>query len=77
METMSNFADNVDERFTSLENRIDKLEASHDRLLNTIDKFIGRIDNYETEQVARDHEVARLKRWVEEIAKQTGVKLSA
>lgn len=44
--------------------------------MNTIDGFISRIDRYETELIARDHEIARLKRWITEIAEKTGVKLT-
>lgn len=80
---MSQFAESVDRRFDSIENRLDNIEkdvidlkSSQDRLLNTIDGFIGRIDKYETELAARDHEIERLKRWIKQIADKTGVELS-
>ena len=62
---------------SELKSDIKYIKDSHERLMNTIDGFIGRIDRYETEQLARDHEVARIKRWVQQIADKTGVKLTA
>ena len=87
---MSKFADDVNARFDQqdarfdqqdarldrIEARLDKLEASHSRLMDTIDGFIKRIDEYETELVARDHKIQRLERWIEQIAEKTGVELS-
>lgn len=70
------FASRIDDRFNRLEARMDRVEASLERLNNTIDGFVKRIDKYETEQVARDAEVQRLKRWIEQIADETGVKLN-
>lgn len=68
--------DQQDARLDRIEARIDKLEASHSRLMDTIDGFIKRIDEYETELVARDHKIQRLERWIKQIAKKTGVELS-
>jgi len=75
--------DGVDKRFDSIETRLDRLgtefidlKESQNRLMNTIDGFISRIDKYETELAARDHEIERLKRWIKEIADKTGVELS-
>ena len=62
---------------SELKNDIKYIKDSHEKLMNTIDGFIARIDRYETEQLARDHEVARIKRWVQQIADKTGVKLTA
>jgi chromosome segregation ATPase len=74
----------VDAKFISIESRLDRIEseivdlkASYNRLLNTVDGFLARIDKYETELVARDHEIERLKRWIQEIADKTGVNLTA
>lgn len=69
------FAAQIDERFNKVEKRLDRIEKSIDRLTKTIDGFVKRLDEVETEQVARDAEVQRLKLWVEQIAKETGVKL--
>lgn len=86
---ISNFANQVDERFGQVDERfsqigerferleaqIEKLEESHQQLINTIDHFLKRLDQFETENLVRDHQYARLERWVQKIAKQTGVKL--
>ncbi len=69
------FANQIDERFNKIEERMDAFDQKLEQLTRTIDGFIKRIDNYETEQVARDAEVQRLTRWIQQIAKETGVKL--
>lgn len=69
------FASRIYERFNKLEKRVDSLEEILAKLNNTIDGFIKRIDNYEQENVARDRQVARLETWIQQIAKETGVKL--
>ncbi|MEJ0073578.1 MAG: hypothetical protein WDN27_05940 [Candidatus Saccharibacteria bacterium] len=48
---------------------------SLDRLTNTIDGFLKRLDDIETDNTARDAQIARLERWIESIAQKTGVKL--
>lgn len=68
--------DQQDARFDRIEERLVRLEESHNKLMNTIDGFIKRIDDYETELVARDHKIERLERWIEQIAAKTGVKLT-
>ena len=65
----------VEHEVSDLKIRMDQLEASHQQLVSTIDKFLKRLDDIETENAARDHQYARLERWVEQIAKQTGIKL--
>lgn len=76
LSAMSQFADDTNIQFAEIKQEISALKTSHDRLLNTVDGFVGRIDKYETELAARDHEIARLKRWINEIADKTGVKLT-
>lgn len=78
---LSNFANDVNDRFDKIELRLEqhdaelrKLNDKYDHLVNTIDGFLARIDHYETELAARDAEIARLKAWVEAIAQKTGVK---
>lgn len=46
-----------------------------DRLTNTIDGFVGRIDHYETEQMARDRQFERLLAWAHKVSKKTGIPL--
>lgn len=81
--------DSHDVRFDGLEGSLFKIEkkleahdaefrkqnAKYDHLVNTIDSFIARIDTYETELAARDNKIERLERWVQEIAKKTGVSM--
>ena len=81
-EVIAQFASNLDGLFkkveadiTDIKEDIADLNKKYDRLLDTIDAFIKRIDDNETENAARDSQLARLERWIEQIAKETGVKL--
>lgn len=74
-EVIQVFASHVDDRFNKLEARVDKLEESFTRLQNTLDAFLKRLDDIEQDNVARDLQLRRLERWVEQIAEKTGVKL--
>lgn len=69
------FAQNVDTRFDRIEKRVDKLEQHLDKLTNTLDAFLKRLDDIEADNTARDAQLARLERWIEQIASKTGVKL--
>lgn len=69
------FAKNVDERFDALERRVTNIEQNIDRLTNTLDAFVKRLDDIETDNTARDARLARLERWIEQVAKKSGVKL--
>ena len=69
------FAQAVDERFNRLEARADKLEEGQARLLDTLDHFLKRLDDIEKDNTARDAQLARLERWIEQVAQKTGVKL--
>lgn len=74
-EIIANLAQSMHDEIVELKHEIVDLKASHDRLLNTIDGFIGRIDTYETEQIARDAQFARLLEWAKEVSKKTGIPL--
>jgi chromosome segregation ATPase len=74
-EIIQSFAQNVDERFDHLEKKVDKLENQFGHLNNTLDTFLKRLDDIETDNHARDAQLARLERWIEQIATKTGVKL--
>jgi predicted nuclease with TOPRIM domain len=52
-----------------------ELLNSINQLTNTIDRFIKRLDDIETDNTARDAQIARIERWIEQIAQKTGVKL--
>lgn len=72
---VQSFAQNIDERFNKIEGEIAKISSSYDRLLATLDSFLKRLDDHEADNTARDAQVARLERWIEQIADKTGVKL--
>ncbi len=74
-DVIAQFASHVDERFNRLEARVDKLEENFERLNNTLDAFLKRLDDVEKDNLARDHEIERMKRWIEQIAKKIGVQL--
>lgn len=44
-------------------------------LIITLDTFLKRLDDIESDNHARDAQIARMERWIEKIAKQTGVQL--
>lgn len=67
--------DRIERRLGAVEGDLARLNDNYNSLLNTIDRFLARIDHYETEQIARDHEVQRLKAWIEQIAKKLDVQL--
>ncbi len=86
---ISSFASQVDERFNKVEADIFKIQQdfaemrrqnmeikeSLDRLANTVDGFIRRIDNYETEQSARDSQFQKLLAWARKVSEKTGIPL--
>ncbi len=67
--------DNQPATRNNIEDEIIDFRKSHDRLLNTIDKFIARIDDYETEQVARDSQFQKLLEWARKVSEKTGIPL--
>lgn len=76
------FAQNVDERFIKVETNIADLKTDiaglstkYDRLITTLDAFLKRLDDAEVNNMARDAQLARLERWIEQVAEKTGVKL--
>ena len=74
-EIIATFAQNVDDRFGKLEDRMERIERNMDRLTDTLHHFIKRLDDIEADNVARDAQLARLERWIEQIASKTNVKL--
>ena len=74
-EIIANFAQQVDSRFNSVEAKQQELDKKFDRLLGTIDSFVGRIDRYESEQVARDSQFNRLLEWARKVSEKTGIPL--
>lgn len=43
--------------------------------LTTIDGFLARIDHYETENAARDHQFEKLLVWARKVSDKTGIPL--
>ena len=65
----------LDKRFDEVNKRIDKLDEKYDKLITTLDAFLKRLNDIEIDNTSRDAQIARLERWVEQVAKQAGVKL--
>ncbi|MEI7918134.1 MAG: hypothetical protein WCH58_02010 [Candidatus Saccharibacteria bacterium] len=66
---------NIDTRFNKIELEIVDLKKTLDHFMTTLDKFVGRIDNYETEQAARDSQFEKLLEWARKVSKKTGIPL--
>ncbi len=62
-------------RFDTLDERMDNFGGKLDHLTDTLDAFLKRLDDIEKDNVARDHEIERMKHWIEQIAQKTGIKL--
>ncbi len=73
--------DNVDKRLIVIESRLENLEENKadksdiNNLLNAIDAYAKKADTFFQEMVMLAHKVDRLERWIQQIAKATGVKL--
>lgn len=74
-EIIANFAQQVDDRFTNVEHRLDSLEAKYDHLVTTLDAFMARLDRAEQEQIARDNQFNRLLEWARKVSEKTGIPL--
>lgn len=75
-DVIQTFAQHIDTRFDALEKRADKLEAQFERLNDTLHAFLKRLDDIEADNAARDVQLARHEKWLEQIAAKTGVKLT-
>lgn len=65
----------IDQQVAELRNDIAKIDAKCEHLIGTLDTFLKRLDNIETDNAARDVQLARLEGWVKQVASKTGVKL--
>ena len=74
-EIIGNLAQSMHDEIVELKYDNKELKDTLNRLMNTIDGFIGRIDSYETELMARDAQFARLLEWAKEVSKKTGIPL--
>jgi septal ring factor EnvC (AmiA/AmiB activator) len=68
-------AQSMHDELTAVKEDNKQTRHSIDRLTNTIDGFIGRIDRYETEQLARDSQFERLLAWAHRVSEKTGIPL--
>ncbi len=57
----------MEKRFDEMDKRIDGLASQIDRLTNTIDGFMKRLDEIETEQLARDRQFEKLLVWARKV----------
>lgn len=73
---INDFGFQIDQRFNKVEQDIAELSSKYDHLINTLDKFLKRLDDMEANNAARDAQLARLDRWIHQIADQTGTKLN-
>ncbi len=64
-----------DVRFDKLEKDIAEINEKYEHLISTLDTFLKRLDDIEANNAARDAQLARLERWIEQVAAKTGVKL--
>lgn len=81
-EIIGDFSKHVDERFNKVEDDIAdlksdvaRLDEKYDHLINTLDAFLKRLDDMETENTARDAHLARIDRWLHQVADKVGVEL--
>lgn len=72
---LDTFMERVDERFTKIEARLDEQDKKYDHLIATIDGLIVRIDHYETELAARDHQFEKPLSWARKVSVKTGIPL--
>ncbi|HEY1645363.1 MAG TPA: hypothetical protein VGF75_03170 [Candidatus Saccharimonadales bacterium] len=65
----------IDKSNKEIRQEVEKIDEKYDHLITTLDAFLGRLDNIEANDAARDVQLARHERWLEKIASKTGVKL--
>jgi aromatic ring-cleaving dioxygenase len=67
----------MSEQFVVVNAKLDEKasQSSMDRLTNTVDKFIGRLDDADIENAARDSQFAKLLEWAKKVSEKTGIPL--
>jgi isoleucyl-tRNA synthetase len=73
---ISDFSNRVDERFNKIEEDIAQLNKKYEHLINTLDAFLKRLDDIEADNTARDAQLARIDRWVHQVADKLQIELS-
>lgn len=66
----------MENRFDQVEKRFDEQDKKIDAIYAILDAHLKKIEALLEENSVRDHQYQRIERWVHEIAKKTGVKLS-
>lgn len=66
----------MEKRFNSVDDRFDIQDKKIDELTGAIAELGGQLRDYHQEMIMLARKVDRMERWIHEIAKQTGVKLS-
>lgn len=74
-EIIATLSQSMHSELADVKKEIADIRVSLDRLTNTIDGFVKRLDDMETDNTARDAQLARLDRWIHQIAEQTGIEL--
>jgi len=64
------------EDITALKTDVADLKENFHKILDSLDKVAKQYADYLEERKMRDAEIARLKRWVEQIAQKVGVQLT-
>lgn len=65
----------LDRRFDEVDKRFDTQDEKYEKLVTTLDAFLKRLDDLEKDNMARDAQISRIERWIEQVAQKTGVKL--
>ena len=66
----------MEKRFDAVDKRFDTQDKKSDELVGAIAELGGQLRDYHQEMIMLARKVDRMERWIHEIAKQTGVKLS-
>ena len=73
---IGDFSSRVDERFNKIEEETAQLNKKFNHLINTLDTFLKRLDDLEADNTARDAQLARIDRWVHQVADKLQIELS-
>ena len=65
----------LDQRFAEISQRFESQDEKIDRLAGAVDAYSKQVEIYYQESLVRDAQVDRLERWIEQVARKTGVKL--
>jgi len=66
----------IEKRFDGVDKHFEQVHDEVADLKGAVGELAGQIRDYHQEMIMLTHKVDRLERWIHEIAKKTGVKLS-